>query len=306
MDKRTGFALCGAGEPNQQFPLGSGIIGQGREETYVTCYKCLKLDYINNLDNQQEIPTKEFIPSDLTPQTSNVDPSTYQRRRQHIMIPFGIQGAFGSDEELKDKKKVIEKMILKVNADTLLEKDFKEEIIERIQQWDDFYEDIKDGEESAIIIWTRYSPFRVGNKPNKSKPNVKMRTQKPRLDASDPNSLIEFDDMNLKSQKTDALKERKIREKQAKLQILNIGIRIMDMIRSGDEESVRELARRKDKVGQLAKRILTSKNKAALRKQLEQRLGIVANPKRLEYDSLQDLEQRHVNKKKVKVRRKKS
>ena len=317
MDDRTGFALCGAGEPNLQFPMGSGIRGQGSSIEIVTCYKCLKLDYINSLEDKQSIPTKDFIPTDKKPILSTVSPETYKRRRKHIMIPFGIEGLFGAeDEDLLDSLKmntnnIIVKMINNIRADKDLEDSLKNEYIKEVKAWEDFYESISIGDPYSIEIWTRYSPFRVGDKSNKVNNANKMRTQKPRLKASDPLSKITFSEINAVPEEVkESISNRRVREKQAKLQLIGIGIRMLDLIKSGNISQVREMAKRKDKIGSLAKRVLTTQDEKALRFVLQRNLRTVSNPNlMIENDSMAEFESDHqVRKKRVKqrVRRKKS
>lgn len=75
LDDTTGYALCGAGQPNWQFPLGSAIPNHGTDKVQVTCYKCKKLSYMNKvLENGNEnIPTRDFDPSNYVGNTINFE-----------------------------------------------------------------------------------------------------------------------------------------------------------------------------------------------------------------------------------------
>ena len=80
------IGLCGAGEPNVEFPTGSGVQPEKFfqiNRTYrgletittetelfaiVDCYKCIKLKYINQMREEElDIPTREFVCSDIKP-----------------------------------------------------------------------------------------------------------------------------------------------------------------------------------------------------------------------------------------------
>ena len=308
-DKRTGFGLCGAGEPNLQFPLGSGIRGQGQGLETVTCYKCLKLNYINDLEDIQAIPTRDFQPTDLTPLKTEVDPQSYKRRRKHIMIPFGIEGIFGGDIDFTEAniKKIKEKMYSNIKKDSNLTDPQKETLLARLSRFKDYLAELKMGRPQDITIWTKYSPFKVGNKSHRQKPSVKMRTQRPPVKGKLAD--INYSAMNVENREKESINERKRREKQVKLQLLNIGLRLMDMIKAGNVEDVRDVAKRKDKIGLLAKRILVSENEKQLRAILQKQLQYIANPTRmLEYNAMADFEEEHENqqaKSKVKKYRRK-
>jgi hypothetical protein len=92
----TGYAVCGAGRPSRQFPEGSVIpivvdfeSGLDKPTVPVTCYKCLKIDYmtVTSLRAKQRLVERDFSP-------------THEgNRTQHIMIPEGRHGFFGSSHE---------------------------------------------------------------------------------------------------------------------------------------------------------------------------------------------------------------
>jgi LysM repeat protein len=183
------FGVCGAGSPNQEFPVGSvTFFDQGNYDpatgdpqfVVVTCYKCLKIRYMNLYKKEGiagKIPERTFTPTDKrpTPTGQNVglskiidrlksapksvrrielrqdtiivflrtksegkrdriyatnikpaqmkglpsfiekknipfrtvqmaDPSIYNRRKEHVMIPFGRYGAFGGNNKAFGKK----------------------------------------------------------------------------------------------------------------------------------------------------------------------------------------------------------
>ena len=98
-------ALCGAGRPNKEFPEGSGVLVSDKiartstdtsernymtdqertnaREIAVTCYKCLKINYMNEMaEAQQEIYVREF------------SPTNEGNRDQHVMIPAGRRSVF--------------------------------------------------------------------------------------------------------------------------------------------------------------------------------------------------------------------
>ena len=134
-----------------------------------------------------------------------------------------------------------------------------------------------------------------------------MRTQRPPVEGKLAD--INYSAMNVKNREKESINERKRREKQVKLQLLNIGLRLMDMIKAGNVEDVRDVAKRKDKIGLLAKRILVSENEKQLRAILQKQLQYIANPTRmLEYNAMADFEEEHENqqaKSKVKKYRRK-
>jgi hypothetical protein len=104
-------AKCGAGRPNKEFPKGSAIplvaklpknlsdtlnpaeiIELSEGDIRVTCYKCLKVLYIQDIadktdgnDNELELYTRDFFPTD-----------TENNRHKHVMVPQGRNGQFGS------------------------------------------------------------------------------------------------------------------------------------------------------------------------------------------------------------------
>jgi len=109
-------ALCGAGRPNKEFPRGSGILTTDKisrmstdatsdrymtdqEKTvaqdgiYVTCYKCLKIEYMNEIaDASQMIHVRTFSP-------------THEGNRdEHVMIPQGRKGIFVAKAEEEESK----------------------------------------------------------------------------------------------------------------------------------------------------------------------------------------------------------
>ena len=318
MDNRTGFALCGAGEPNLQFPLGSAILGQGNQEEIVTCYKCLKLDYINSLDDKQSIPTKDFIPTDKTPKKTSLSPQeysdAYDRRRQHVMIPFGVEGLFGQDLELDkvNEEKIVSKMIERIKA-TEENIDKRKEYITVVTDWEDFYADLRVGDSYALEIWTKFSPFRVGNKKNKEQPKIRMRTQTDIKEDPVEGKLakIKFSTIEaVPSESKESVDNRRKRSKDAKMKLITIGIRMLDLIKKGEIDQVRELAKRKDKIGSLAKRVLTTQNEKELRMILQRTLqtGTKNNPNlMLENDSMAEFEtdhQRHKKRIRQRVKRK--
>ena len=77
------IAICGAGRPSKSYPTGSGFSAVNsvfvRDTkkldgaiTLVDCYKCLKIDYMNTLYEQEvDAPYRTFTPSDQVPTYSS-------------------------------------------------------------------------------------------------------------------------------------------------------------------------------------------------------------------------------------------
>lgn len=114
-------AKCGAGRPNKEFPKGSAIplvakLPQNLFDTLnpaeidalqegdirVTCYKCLKVLYIQDIadmtdaeGNELELYTRDFFPTD-----------TENNRHKHVMVPQGRNGQFGSQKGKADRQAI--------------------------------------------------------------------------------------------------------------------------------------------------------------------------------------------------------
>ena len=90
LSKVTGYGVCGAGRPSRQFPEGSVIRSEEDEESgetvAVTCYKCLKINYMAQTTKAAKQPLVE----------RDFSPTNEGNRTQHIMIPEGRHGFFGS------------------------------------------------------------------------------------------------------------------------------------------------------------------------------------------------------------------
>jgi len=96
-------ALCGAGQPNKEFPFGSGVpltdkLPQrsltreeqlGGEEAQVTCYKCLKIHAMETIAQ-----SKNESGQKMSLQMRDFFPTHEGNRFEHFMLPGGRKGPF--------------------------------------------------------------------------------------------------------------------------------------------------------------------------------------------------------------------
>lgn len=112
-DPRTKAALCGAGLPNKEFPFGSVVeVADLSGEVVLTCYRCIKLLAINKemkkkpqiqsrRRKRNPVPVRTFSPTG-TEQGSHYmgEKKLPGRRSQHVMVPGGRQGRYGSQRKM--------------------------------------------------------------------------------------------------------------------------------------------------------------------------------------------------------------